>query len=89
MRLDLSQHGSVADRAGASSMALPIRREGATGPSHLGTQPAGSRIEGDLQPRRQADVERAMHDWLSLNTYEAGETQVRARAKAVWEAIKP
>jgi hypothetical protein len=43
---------------------------------------------GDLQPRRQADIENAMHDWLASNGHQGGETQVRQRAKTLWEAIQ-
>lgn len=43
---------------------------------------------GDLQPKRQADIERAMHDWLVFNGNEAGETAVRAKAKLLWAAIQ-
>jgi len=42
---------------------------------------------GDLQPSRQADLERAMHDWLAANGEDAGETAVRLKAKLLWEEI--
>ena len=43
---------------------------------------------GDLQPKRQADIERTMHDWLVANGEDAGETAVRAKAKLLWDAIQ-
>ncbi|WP_196232981.1 hypothetical protein [Sphingomonas segetis] len=43
---------------------------------------------GDLQPKRQADIEKAMHDWLSANGHTAGETQVRERARKLWQTIE-
>lgn len=43
---------------------------------------------GDLKPQTQADIERAMHDWLTQNSHEAGETPVRDRARAVFKAIR-
>ncbi|HEX9752915.1 MAG TPA: hypothetical protein VGA46_05645, partial [Methyloceanibacter sp.] len=32
---------------------------------------------GDLQPKTQADIERAMKDWLASNNVDAGDTAVR------------
>jgi hypothetical protein len=43
---------------------------------------------GDLQPKRQADIEGAMQDWLTDKGHKWGETQVRQRAKSLWEAIE-
>jgi hypothetical protein len=39
---------------------------------------------GDLKPDRQADIERAMHDWITANGYSSGETQVRERARKLF-----
>jgi len=41
---------------------------------------------GDLQPQRQADIERAMADWISANNHSATESGVRERAKTLWRA---
>ncbi len=49
---------------------------------------AAQLYNGDLNPKRQADIERAMHDWLVSNDKKAGETAVRSRAKQLWEAIQ-
>lgn len=43
---------------------------------------------GELQPRTQAEVQRAMHDWLTNQGHTAGETQVKGRARLLWEAIR-
>lgn len=43
---------------------------------------------GELQPKRQADIEEAMHIWLSANGHAAGETQVRERARKLWQTIE-
>lgn len=48
---------------------------------------AAQLYNGDLKPKRQADIERAMHEWLVANGHEAGETAVRAKAKLLWDAI--
>ena len=47
-----------------------------------------SLYNGDLQPKRQADIENAMHDWLTFHGENAGETTVRAKAKQIWDAIQ-
>lgn len=44
--------------------------------------------EGDLQPKTQADVERAMKDWLAQQGIDAGDTAVRARARQLWQKLK-
>lgn len=41
-----------------------------------------------FHPKTQADIEKAMHDWIILNGYEAGETAVRERARMLWRAIE-
>lgn len=43
---------------------------------------------GELCPKSQADVQRAMHDWLASNGHSAGEPQVKARARQLWTAIQ-
>jgi hypothetical protein len=45
-------------------------------------------FRGDLKPKVQADVERAMQDWILKNGYEAAPSTVRTRARKVWQAIK-
>lgn len=42
---------------------------------------------GVLIPKTQADIERAMHQWISDNDYTAGSTTVRDRASKLWRAI--
>ena len=44
-------------------------------------------FKGELIAKRQADIERAMHEWLTAKGEEAGETAGRAKAKLLWEAI--
>jgi hypothetical protein len=42
---------------------------------------------GDFKPAKQADLERAMQDWLSKNDHEADESTVRIRASKLWKAL--
>jgi hypothetical protein len=43
---------------------------------------------GELQPKTQADIEAAMHQWIIDHGHEAGgETAVRDRARMVWRLI--
>ncbi len=39
----------------------------------------------DLQPESQADIERAMMDWLASQDIDAGDTAVRQRARQLWQ----
>ncbi|BAV65304.1 hypothetical protein SCLO_1022640 [Sphingobium cloacae] len=39
---------------------------------------------GNLQPKTQADIERAMKDWFAANNFEIGETAIRDRARVLW-----
>ena len=42
---------------------------------------------GDLQPKSQADIERAMLEWIEANDYSAVESTVRARARRLWDRL--
>lgn len=48
---------------------------------------AGQLYVGDLKPERQADIEKAMSDWILANGHDAGESTVRRAARALWQAI--
>lgn len=39
---------------------------------------------GELEPKSQADISRAMLNWFAIEGVEVGETVVRARARALW-----
>lgn len=43
---------------------------------------------GDLQPQTQADVKRAMLEWLNANNIDAGESTVVPRARQLWQKIE-
>ena len=42
---------------------------------------------GELIPKTQADIERAMADWLEVNKKSAAPSTVRARARRLWDGI--
>jgi hypothetical protein len=45
--------------------------------------------EGELQPKKQADIEGAMSEWITLKTGKPPSTSnVRSRASKLWRAIK-
>jgi len=44
--------------------------------------------EGDLKPAKQADLERAMLDWVSKHGHEAGETSIKNAARKLFKALK-
>ncbi|MEM6827114.1 MAG: hypothetical protein AAF553_04150 [Pseudomonadota bacterium] len=43
---------------------------------------------GDLKPKKQADVKKAMFEWLSANEIEVGDTAVTQRARQLWQAMQ-
>lgn len=49
---------------------------------------SGQIFRGDLQPKFQADIERAMLDWLVENGKEASESAIRTRARLVWQEVE-
>lgn len=42
---------------------------------------------GELIPKTQADIERAIADWLDANGHSAAESTIRARARRLWDGI--
>ncbi len=71
--------------------ATPKRRGGRPIAAHWDEMWAAIAVRlqtGDLQPRTQADIERAMSDWLAARNLEGGVTPVRDRARALWEKIQ-
>lgn len=43
---------------------------------------------GDLQPKTQADVKRAMFEWFNANEIAIGDTAVTQRARQLWQKIQ-
>lgn len=43
---------------------------------------------GDLRPRTQADIERAMSDWLVAKGLDAAASTVRTRARPLWRRLE-
>lgn len=43
--------------------------------------------DGTLKPKTQADVERAMADWIESNGHNAAGSTVRARARRLWDRL--
>jgi hypothetical protein len=42
---------------------------------------------GDLQPKRQADITKAMANWLSARGEDVADSTVKERARKLWAAI--
>lgn len=43
---------------------------------------------GDIDPRTQADLKRAMFDWLNAAGVDVGDTAVTQRARQLWQAMQ-
>lgn len=77
-----------------------VREPPITKPKNRGGRPASAHWDemwaviavmlylGDLKPKRQVDIERAMKDWLVSNNLEAGDTPVRDRARILWSKLE-
>jgi hypothetical protein len=48
---------------------------------------AAALYDGSLSPKTQADIERAMADWLEAHSHTAAPSTVRTRARRLWDAI--
>ena len=42
---------------------------------------------GELHPKSQADVQRAMSEWIEGNGYSAADSTVKARARRLWDLL--
>jgi hypothetical protein len=45
-------------------------------------------FRGELQPKTEADVARAMQAWMTERGHEAADSTVRVRARKIWNAIQ-
>jgi hypothetical protein len=45
-------------------------------------------FRGELQPKTQADIARAMHEWIAARGDEVADSTIKIRARKVWNAIK-
>ncbi|MXO65303.1 hypothetical protein [Altericroceibacterium endophyticum] len=43
--------------------------------------------QGDLNPKTQADIEKAMLDWFAANKIKVGESTVRQKARLLWQRM--
>lgn len=48
---------------------------------------AVSLYSGDLQPKSQADIQRAMLEWIETNGGSASESTVKSRARRLWDKL--
>lgn len=73
------------------SAAAPLPKKGGRPPAEfwddMWAAIAASLYSGDLKPRSQADVERAMATWIEANDHSAADSTVRGRARRLWDRI--
>ncbi len=81
--------------------AQPAKKTGATDPTTkaAGGRPKASwsddlwvemcrqLYEGDLNPKKQADITKAMSDWLSARGEDAADSTIKERARKLWAVI--
>jgi hypothetical protein len=84
--------------AGTSATQAPAARA-AVPPAPSGRKPADwwedclldvafQYFRGDLKPKAQADVVRAMHVWITEHGFEAADSTVKLRARKLLDRIK-
>jgi hypothetical protein len=49
---------------------------------------AANLFNGDLKPNTQADIERAIADWIAANGFDATASTIRERARMLWRLIE-
>ena len=49
---------------------------------------ANALYQGDLKPKRQADIEKAMAEWITANGFDAASSTIRGRARLLWDLIE-
>lgn len=91
----LARHGYLrrADEEPAQSRSARLKPNAGGKPlaEHWDAMWAGIAVQlwtGVLQPKRQADVKKAMFDWLNANEIEVGDTVVTQRARQLWQAMQ-
>lgn len=96
-RLEVQRKLAILEYDFGSPLAAPDR---SAVPAHRGGRPraafwkdmwakiAADLFTGDLKPVTQADVERAMADWISANGHTAAESVIRDRARLLWRLIR-
>ena len=81
----------IAEVPFALATAMPPVRKGGRPPAEfwdsMWAAIAASLYNGELKPRSQADVERAMATWIEANNFSAADSTVRGRARRLWDRI--
>ena len=73
------------------SSAAPLPKKGGRPPAEfwddMWAAIAASLYSGDLKPKSQADVQRAMAEWIEANDRNAANSTVKSRARRLWDRI--
>ena len=89
-----------AAKAKKEILGSPTNQKAAASPEAKGGRPpkefwddfwieiCGKIYEGDLKPKTEAELKRAMHEWVVNNGHEAGETVIKIAARKLFKAWK-
>jgi hypothetical protein len=80
--------GGATDPAIPSSKSLKSGRPPASFWDDMWATIACELYAGTLNPKTQADVERAMVDWIETHGFNAAPSTVRARARRLWDQLQ-
>ena len=90
--LVIARHGFVSGEVTPPVAASPAKNRGGKPlAAHWDEMWADIAVQlwnGDLSPRKQADIKRAMDDWFITNKIEVGDTAVIERARRLWQKIE-
>jgi hypothetical protein len=78
---------ALPQKAAAAAVVSKSGRPPAEWWDDLWVEMARQLFTGDLQPKRQADIEAAMKNWISSSGHNVADSTVRSRARKLWRAI--
>jgi hypothetical protein len=85
------EFGSPAPEQSTSAVEIPRLKKGGRPPigfwDDMWAAIAVALWDANLDPKSQADVERAMAAWIDANGHSASESSVRARARRLWDRM--
>ncbi len=89
---DATQSGDKQDPVATAAPAIPVNEKRGRPPAKwwddMWVAIAIQLYTGDLQPKKQADIEKAMLDWVASRGESAAPDTIRVRARKLWNAFQ-
>lgn len=88
---DATQSGDKQDPVATAAPTIPANEKRGRPPAEwwddMWVAIAMQLYSGDLKPKKQADIEKAMHNYIASRDQSAAPNTVRVRARKIWNAI--